>query len=84
MSKRMVMSLPPATEVVQSVKGLLKVQRVNFVSFVYINYQPVNQINNDKFDIHLAGDLLYYTEKSSGIKYISPLSNIASAVIDHE
>lgn len=80
MNKKITMTLPASTEPTQKV--LLKLKRVNFISFVQIDFKPFSVIDSEKFYITLDGNLLFYKDKSTNIKYMTPISNIASAVLD--
>lgn len=80
----MTKQVKPLTPITNTVAPALKIKSVQFCQNAMVNFVLVDRISDDKFDISLVENLLFYKDKASNTKYISPLSNVASMVINNE
>lgn len=78
------MSKKPNTPITNEVVPIIKIKSVQFCQNAMVNFVLVDRVSDDKFDISLVENLLYFRDKANGIKYIAPLSNVASMVINNE
>ncbi len=83
-SKKMIMTFPQSQSS-DIVKPILQIKSIQFCHMVMVNFQLVDKIDSDKFTINfVGGDLVFYTDKQTKVKYVSPLSNISSMVVENE
>lgn len=78
------MSKKPNVPIINEIAPTLKIKSVQFCQNAMVNFLLVDKISDDKFDILLVENLLYYKDKATSVKYITPLSNVASMVINNE
>lgn len=72
------------TTVTNEIAPILKIKSIQFCHNVMVSFVLIDKISDDKFDISLVENLVYYKDKANNTKYISPLSNVASMVINNE